>query len=172
MEFDGTGDYLVVNGPNNAGDLAFGTGDFTVECWAYFNSLSGTPSLIDFRPSGTNGAYVFVYANGSSSINLFVSSAIRITGTIALSTATWYHVALTRSGTSTKLFVNGTQVGSTYTDSTSYLGATGRPIIGANGANLADNLNGYIDDLRITKGIARYTAAFTPPTEALPDVGV
>jgi hypothetical protein len=166
MAFDGTGDYLQTNVATT--DLyAFGTGNFTVECWVYFNSLSGTPVLIDFR-AASGGAYIFIYANGSSSINFYTNSAIQITGTISLSTSVWYHVALSRSGTNTKLFVNGNQVGSTYVDSSNYLNAARRPMIGANGVNLLDNLNGYIQDLRITKGYARYTANFTPPTAAFP----
>jgi hypothetical protein len=68
------------------------------------------------------------------------------------------------------MFVNGTQVGSTYTDSTNYLSASRRPVIGINGFNeTAAPLNGYIDDLRITKGVARYTANFSVPTAAFPN---
>jgi hypothetical protein len=68
------------------------------------------------------------------------------------------------------MFVNGVQEGSTYTDSTNYLNPTGRPwiAINANTTNTS-SLNGYIDDLRITKGVARYTENFTPPTKAFPD---
>jgi hypothetical protein len=166
MAFDGTGDYLQTNVATT--DLyAFGTGNFTVECWVYFNSLSGTPTLIDFR-AASGGAYIFIYANGSSSINFYTNSAIQITGTISLSTSVWYHVALSRSGTNTKLFVNGNQVGSTYVDSSNYLNAARRPVIGANGVLLLDSLNGYMQDVRITKGYARYTANFTAPTAAFP----
>jgi len=71
------------------------------------------------------------------------------------------------------MFLDGTQVGSTYTDSTVYVNGTSRPVIGAEGFNSPpnDSINGYIDDLRITKGYARYTANFTPPTSALSDTG-
>ena len=81
-----------------------------------------------------------------------------------------YHIALCRSGTATKLFINGTQSGSTYTDSSTYLSTQSRPVIAGGGLTLgASPFNGYIDDLRITKGVARYTANFVPPIQAFPD---
>lgn len=85
-----------------------------------------------------------------------------------MSATTWTHIALCRSGSSTRLFLDGVQTGSTYTDTNNYLGPANRPVIGASGLSLGGSaLNGYIDDLRITK-FARYTANFTPPTAAFP----
>jgi hypothetical protein len=166
MYFDGTGDYLVSNAATT--DLyAFGTGDFTIELWVYLNTTSGTPIIYDSRPASTNGAQPTLYMNGAV-ITYFTNNGNRITGS-SLSTSTWYHIALTRSGTSTKLFVDGTQVGSTYTDSTNYSNSANRPLIGVDSASGNTNyFNGYINDLRVTKGIARYTANFTAPTAAFP----
>jgi hypothetical protein len=172
LEFDGTGDYLVMAGPKE--NFEFGTGDFTIEFWL---RLVSTPSagnyfsLYDSRPTNTNGIYPTIYLNGTSAtLVYYVDSADRITGS-GLSTGQWYHIAVSRSGTSTKLFIDGTQSGSTYTDSNNYIGASSRPVIGASGYDLSDgNLNGFIDDLRITKGVARYTANFTAPTKAFPDL--
>jgi hypothetical protein len=162
MYFDGNGDYLRIRDSQN---FVFGTGDFTIEFWVYYNSgLTADVALFDGRPSGTNGVYPLIFSNTTGKLVWYINSAARITGTTTLSTGTWYHVAVARSGTSTKLFLNGTQESSTYTDSNSYLLGTDRPIIAAAGATLgADPLNGYIDDLRITKGYARYTANFTAP---------
>jgi hypothetical protein len=167
LAFDGTGDYLVSN--SAATDLyALGSGNFTIEFWLYLNSTQGN-NIIDFRPSGTEGFYPTIYLSANS-IRFFTNTGDRIVGT-TLSNLVWYHIALCKSGTATKLFVDGTQTGSTYTDSNTYLGAVGRPFIGASGRNVNTNfVNGYIDDLRITKGVARYTATFTPPTAALPDL--
>jgi hypothetical protein len=67
------------------------------------------------------------------------------------------------------MFLNGTQVGSTYTTSFSY-GANSSGFIVGDIVGSGGSVNGYIDDLRITKGVARYTANFTPPTAALPDL--
>lgn len=157
---DGTGDYITV--PSGS-DFAFGTGDFTVEFW-FMQTVAGNPFLIDCRPtSSTNGAYVTTYINAGTVV-FFTNSAARITSS-AITTGAWYHVAVCRSGTSTRLFLNGTQTGSTYTDPTNYIAS---PVnIGASGNGLFP-LTGYFDDIRITKGVARYTANFTPPAAAFP----
>lgn len=165
--FDGAGDFLY---PVNSGpDFAFGTGDFTVEMWVYLPSLGVARVLYDGRPTSTNGPYVLTYVSETNTIGFLVRSVTRITGTTALAAMTWYHVALCRSGTSTKLFLNGVQEGATYSDGNNYLGAANRPFIGIDGYNSSSSaMLGYIDDLRITKGVARYTANFTPPAAAFP----
>lgn len=159
--FEGSGGLVAIA---SSSDFAFNTGDFTIEFW-YWQSVAGTAHLVDCRPTeSNNGAYVCLYVSSSAKISLWVNSADRITGG-AVTTGTWNHVALCRSGGSTRLFVNGAQAGSTYADTTSYISS---PVnIGASG-NFATVLKGYIDDLRITKGVARYTANFTPPSSAFP----
>jgi hypothetical protein len=170
LAFDGTGDYLLLQGGQN---FTFGTGDFTIEMWIYVVSgLNADIVYYDGRPTSTNGLYNIIYTNTTGKLIYSANSADRITGTTTLSTGTWYHIALSRSGTSTKLFLSGTQEGSTYTDSNSYIVGANRPVIGGNGYTLGNApLNGYIDDLRITKGVARYTANFTAPTAAFADKG-
>jgi hypothetical protein len=113
------------------------------------------------------GAFPTIYINSSNQLIYRVNSADQITGG-TISTATWTHIAVCRSGTSTKLFISGTQSGSTYTDTTVYLNNPLRPVIGIN-LTAFYFYNGYIDDLRVTKGIARYTTTFTPPTAAFPN---
>ena len=78
----------------------------------------------------------------------------------------WYHVAWSRNGTSMRIFVNGSQVGATQTTSQAYDLSTTSTAVGSAGAVLF--LNGYIQDLRITKGVGRYTANFSVPTAAFP----
>jgi hypothetical protein len=167
MYFDGTGDYLTSNAATT--DLyAFGSGDFTIEMWIRFDVVNAIQCFYDNRPAASQGAYSLLYLNSDATIRYFVSSADRITSSAVLAN-TWYHVALSRSGTSTRMFINGTQAGSTYTDSTVYLNATSRPWIGINSSSTnTQALSGYIDDLRVTKGFARYTANFTAPTAAFP----
>lgn len=159
--FDGSGDLAYVA---SSSDFAFGTGDFTIEFFVR-QAVAGGAHLIDCRPnSSSNGAYILVYVDASG-IYLYVSSAVRITGPV-VSAGAWHHIALSRSSGSTRLFVDGTQAGATYADATSYISC---PVnIGASG-NLVWAFNGYIDDLRITKGVARYTANFAVPTEAFPN---
>jgi hypothetical protein len=166
MSFDGTGDYLISNTATT--DLyAFSSGAFTIEFWLYLNTVSGAQIVYDGRPSGTQTTQPTIYMNAAV-VTYYTGGAAAITGS-TLSTGQWYHIAVSRSGTSTKMFVNGTQSGSTYTDSTVYTNTANRPIIGADSFSVGTNpLNGYIDDLRVTKGYAVYTANFTPPTAAFP----
>ena len=156
--FDGTGDYLSV--PSNAA-LQMGSSDFTIEGWIYINSQSSF-AFYDQR-TATSQFVPTLYVSGGV-IRYYVNGTNVIIGD-TLITNTWYHIALTRSGTSTNLFVNGIKSGSTYTDSNNYL--SNRVVIGIFGDGTAGNLNGYISNLRITKGIALYTANFTPPTAPL-----
>jgi hypothetical protein len=160
IAFDGTGDALVAAYTPN---FAFSSGNFTIEFWLYINTTSGTPIVFDMRDGGGSQTPV-IYLNGSALV-YYTNSGVRITGG-TLSTGIWYHVAVCRSGTSTKMFLDGTQIGSTYTDSTNYSG--GNLWLGSYSSGGFD-LNGYIDDLRITNGYARYTTTFTPPGSALQD---
>ena len=93
-----------------------------------------------------------------------------ITSSGAITTNAWNHIAVIREGTGsneTKIYINGTNDG-TGTVSTDF-NQTEIMYIGANRA-AGDPMKGYIDDVRITKGVARYTSAFTPPTAAFPDL--
>jgi hypothetical protein len=165
MLFDGTGDYLVPIGTNTP-QFTF-PGDFTIELWIYVTNISSYSFIFDGRASGvTSGAWL-VDLNGAV-IGWGPGSSIAISSSSILAN-TWYHLAICRSGSSTRMFLDGTQTGSTYTDSGSYTVGTNRPIIGGSGNSPGSfNFPGYIDDLRITKGAARYTANFTAPTSAFP----
>ena len=171
LYFDGTGDYITPTADSS--NFAFGTDDFTIEMLIRPTVVTGAFRMTyDSRPASINGDYPALYIDTSGVLYYFVGNANRITGP-TLSADTWYHVAVSRSGTSTKMFVNGTQVGSTWTDTTNYLGAASRPRIGANGnATDSNNFAGYLEEIRISKGIARYTGAFTPPAAPHPDVPV
>jgi hypothetical protein len=166
--FDGAGDWLIVNSPNGANDYAFGSGDFTLEMWIYPTDITSV-MLYDSRPNSSVGVYPTLYINSSSSITYYTNGSDRISGASAVIN-TWQHIALVRASGTTKLYINGTQSGSTYTDANTYLNGASRPIIGVDGGNTSlQNYAGYIDDLRITKGVARYTANFTPPAGPFPN---
>jgi hypothetical protein len=163
IAFDGSGDWLnAISSPN----YGYGSGDFTIEFWAYPTSSSGVQVFLDQRTGSSTSAVPTIYTS-SGTIYYYVSGSNRITGS-SLSLNQWSHIAICRSGTSTKLFINGTQSGSTYTDTTTYLNAPVRIGDGNDGAGPYP-YSGYIDDLRITKGYARYTANFTAPTSQLQD---
>ena len=158
---------------DGSSDFAFGTGDFTIEAWIKIEDDTNTNAIYDSRPSGSNGAQIALFYSGSSNAILFAhGGTVRITGTIDVGADhAWHHIALTRSSGSTKLFVDGVQDGSTYSDSTSYENPANRPLIGQSGGstNLDSTtfFKGYISNLRVCAGHAVYSSNFTPPTSKL-----
>lgn len=155
--FDGTGDYLTI--PDST-DWDFGTADFTIECQVNA-AASGYSGLVGMRDTGSVNPILYLWTTGV--IVWYYNGAARITGTTNISGGGWYHIALVRYGGSTKIYVNGTQEGSTYTDSNNYV-ADGIWIGGTPSAS--QYLNGHMDEVRITKGTARYTGNFTAPSAA------
>ena len=156
--FDGSGDYL--KSPSNPA-YGIGTGDYTLEFWVYSNiAWSGVICLYN----NNSGGYFLQYNTGTGLQTGVTGSSATGTYAVTLTSGTWNHIAVSRASGSSKCFVNGTQVGSTVSDTTNY--AQNGAFIGAlyNGDQA---LNGYIDDLRLTKGYARYTSNFTAPTSAL-----
>jgi len=169
MYFDGTGDGLRQPTVQNL-NWSFGSGDMTIECWAYFNSVSGYQTLVDFRASGgTFGASSFVLWVDAGTLSFYAgaySSGSPVLSGGSISTGQWYHIVISRYGGTTKLFLNGNQTATTTNVWTQTFSATDILSIGATTNITGNYLNGYIDDLRITKGIARYVQNFTPPTAA------
>ena len=161
MRFDGTGDYLF--SATNIINLSFGTGDFTVECWAYWNAGVADGGFVG---SVSNNGMDFAYLSGTLRIGRVNQAWDSTFSSFTPTAAVWYHIAFTRNSGTARVFVNGTQVGSNSTNNNSYA-PTGGMTIGT--SNTGDrNFNGYLDDLRITKGYARYTSNFTPPTIPFP----
>lgn len=165
--FDGTGGYLTI--PTSS-DFNFGSGDFTVEFFVFFSSVT-TSGLVAFGPSGyvpvlvyNVGSEIRFYSGSATASSWDVASAAVIKS--GASTGQWYHIAIARSGSSIRLFCDGV-LSTTVTSSATLANAITTIRLGDwAGANY---LNGYIDDLRITKGVARYTATFPVPTEAFPN---
>ena len=150
--FDDSGDYITatVDPP-----LA---GDFTCEAWVRFDSISaGNQIICSF---GTFTPALF-YRSASNDISIYHGTAFYQSG-FNPSANTWYHIAMAREGTSIRVFIDGTQYGTTQTYSTSITSTNLR--IGYDGN---DYFGGYIEDFRYTKGLARYTTNFTPPTGSL-----
>ena len=151
---DGTGDYLSI--PTST-EFGFGTGEFTIECWIRPANVTGTKAILDFRTTGTEVS-PYLYLDGAN-LKYFVNGSDVITGTATLAADTWYHVTISRTGSTTKMFVDGTQDGGDYSDGSNY-GST-KPIrIGITIAD-GDGFAGHIDELRVST-TARYTATFTP----------
>jgi hypothetical protein len=146
-------------------DWVFGTGDFTLEAWVFLSDAR-LEGVIDFVPGGANGTYPAIWIASDQTPAFAVAGAYQITTSTFIPLQTWHHVAVTRAGNQTKMFLDGVQVGSTYTDNNNYVGppaGSWRPIVGLGGFSGANGFNGYMDEVRISKGIARWTANFTPP---------
>ena len=161
--FDGTNDYCTI--PDNSA-FDFGSSDFTIEYWEYRtvstiykpvlsrNTGGYPPFMIGW--SDTGNVYFYSSTDGASwNVASAVSMGVIITNA-------WTHYAVTRNGNTFRTFQNGTQI-STFTSTATLPAGAGTLLIGAY-ATPAYFFQGYIDELRITKGIARYTSNFTPPT--------
>ena len=160
--FNGTSAYLTV--PSNAA-FAYGTGDFTIEFWVYPTNFTGLQVIFEQRSGTTTSATPTIYIN-SGTLSYYVNGADRIVGA-SLSILTWSHIAVSRSGTSTKMFINGGQTGSTYSDATSYITS---PVRIAGGYDATANLYafyGYLSNVRAVKGTALYTTNFAPSAAPL-----
>lgn len=155
------------NGASGLAGLAFGTNDYTVEFFVRLSSVSVAQNLFDMRPNGGNGAFVLIDVTSSASVGVWVSSAYRINSANgAIASNVWTHVALSRVSGTTRLYVDGAQVGSDFADSINYGSACISCLSGGGGTNKA---SGYMDELRITKGVGRYSSGFSVPAEPFPD---
>lgn len=165
MAFDGTGDWLTA--PNSKG-LYIGSGDFTIEGWLYLNATGATKGIVSqFNSNGTGPGWT-LYIKTTNVLEFYGGSGtVTVTGTTAISATTWTHFAVVRSGSTITIYINGTAGGtatnSSFSDDTSAL-----VYVGGRADSSALSLNGYIDDLRITKGAARYIGNFTPPVARMP----
>ena len=164
MSFDGTGDYLTIP---DSGEFSFGSGDFTIDCWirgdgGTFRTIIGKDAANNkeffLQVSGT-GLTMYLSSNGSSWTNTLAAASV-------ITASTWHHVAVVRSGSDLTLYVDGTSV-ATETDSTDIFNGTAALNIGAHSTQ--EPWKGNIDEVRILKGTAAWTTAFTPPTVAHTD---
>lgn len=157
MKFNGSSDYLSFPASQN---FAMQAGNFTVEAWVYPTAFSAYRAIFDTRAATTNNTGMLLsLANASTGSWAFLKgSTLLITASTNLTLNTWQHVAVVRSGSTITLYLNGVSVG-TATDAQSFTDTTCR--VGAT----VDSIywSGYIDDLRVTKGVARYLSNFTPP---------
>tara|TARA_Y100000114_G_scaffold108908_1_gene102299 strand:+ start:119 stop:5299 length:5181 start_codon:yes stop_codon:yes gene_type:complete len=157
LGLDGTNDYLTVSSSQSA--MAF-AGDFTIEYWMYPTGLDG-----DYQgpmACHNSSGWLFQFASGGG--RFFINSGNIISTTAATSSNQWYHVAVTRRSGIVRLFIDGVQQGSlTFT---SAMPTNNDLIIGASNAS-GQNFAGYLDDIRIMDGYAKYTTEFSPPSSAV-----
>jgi hypothetical protein len=167
LKLDGTGDYVTF--PNDP-RWQVGNGDFCVECWVRPNATK-LQAIVCKRPgAGLTSEWVaYIDATGKLIFQGYATTGnvLNISGTSALSVGTWYHVAFSRSGTIWRIFLNGSLEASG-TQSGTPSSNTELLYIGRDQSNTARDFSGWIDEVRVTSGVARYTAAFTAPSAAFP----
>ncbi len=152
--------YLTV--PNSSA-WAFGSGDFTIECYIYIAATSSLPHVITGMWGSGGYAWELLVSGDTTQIIFSVNGTTYFLWAGPIGLTTWRHIAVTRNGNIWRLFVDGVikhQVTNSLTINTSTFVLE----VGRNNRSSTWYLNGYIDDLRITKGVARYTSNFTTPT--------
>ena len=169
---DGDSDYIQVADHDS---FDFDAGNFTAECWIRFAAL-GNNTIFSHWANGTSSSmsYYLTYFNSSGILRLgyYLSGNADTSYSWSPSTGTWYHIALERSGTTIKVYIDGTSVISVAASTTALRDSEDPIRVGVfNDASTGSPsldwyFNGHIDDLRITKGLARYGTNFTPPTSA------
>jgi hypothetical protein len=160
MYFDGTGDqlYSIANQ-----STAFSTGDFTIEFWVNGLSSAVRQDWLDLYNGTVANRIQILWI--SSQIAYYQNNTF-VTGGGLYATNTWYHIALSRASGSNRLFVNGVQVGTTASNTTSF---NANAVYIGKSASGGTDFNGYMDDFRITQGVARYVGNFTPPVARMPN---
>ena len=157
--FDGNGDYLTI--PANA-DFAFGTGDFTIEFWMKRVDTGNNVGLFDTRTNNADGGGCFIRFTSSTSIQ-FLNGAQTFSSTLTHN-AEWNHIAFVRNAGVLTGYANGT-ANTSVSGATSNFTSTLFLLGGFVDAKASPNAyGGYLQDLRIYKGVAKYTSNFTPPT--------
>ncbi len=179
-KFDGSGDYLSVPG---SADFRFGTGPFTVEAWVYLTKWDQV--IIDHATTGNAGGWqLYVTPSGTLRWSKTDGSGYVTVGTTVATVPKnqWVHIAVSRGAgttttTTTRLWIDGGSSLSVTGENTNYSGTPSLLTVGAqvNSRNSTYDVNGYIDEVRITKGVGRYDAGFTPATQPFypsPSTGV
>jgi len=175
--FDGISDTLGI--VENGNDFDYDA-DFSIEFWVYFNELksyqdiAGTSTNSVFLGSNKSGWVASYYTSGTDQFRFSYqddsSWTFQHAFNFAASTNTWYHVAYQRHDGSIKLYVNGSQIGSTYSTSTNLISTENRLLVGSGhgvSPGSTGHFHGYLSNLRICKGHAVYKSNFTPPTKEL-----
>lgn len=157
---------------DHAAPLELSTGDWTVEGWLNIGTL-GSNSIVIIKAVGT-GFYpwqLYYDATGHLIFGAFdttPSLLFTITAATGLAAGGWHHWAMTRQGSTFTLWVDGVSAGTASSSAALYTNASAGVFCGASG-NSTVAMIGYQDDVRITKGVARYTAGFSVPTQAFPN---
>jgi hypothetical protein len=158
MAFDGSGDYARAAARPT---FEVGSGDYTIEFWIYWNTIGNIAWFWGWGGGGTGKTFAYTYSDGRIGLGINGTNEIASSSGQA-TTGSWIHLAFVKSGSTTTIYKNGTSIASNTTSV--WQSGTATDVFDVGG-----NTNCYIDDFRITKGYARYTANFTPPVAPFPN---
>lgn len=169
MNFTSAGSYAKF--PNS--NLTFGTGDWTIELWWY--QPASVPAYGVIFDVDTTSNFFVGFSASTTGLRIYsAGNGVDYNPTHSMTAGNWYHLAWVRNGSTITIYQNGTSIGSVAAGSATYSpsGSSPNAFINTYGASLGNyQASGHIDEFRITKGVARYTANFTPPTAVFPDSG-
>ena len=156
--FDGTGDYLEIPVTSH---YTF-TGDFTIEAWTYRSTAQTLLPILEARATQSFTNFYFII-DGSGKLEFQTGASAKSTSVVPIDA--WVHICVVRSSGTISYYINGVKDASTYSVTTTIM-PLGKSILIANLRETSAFGRGYIEDLRITNGVARYTgASFTPPSK-------
>jgi hypothetical protein len=163
---DGSGDYAST--PDHA-DWDFGSGDFTVEFWMRWNSVGATWLIGQWGGSRGSSSFIMYYENTNKIVLDCPGTSQLFSSVLTSNPNQWYHVCGERAGSVQRIYRDGVMIGKATGVTGSQINSTAALNIGA-GTGIAGDLNGWMDEVRITKGVARYNSdgGFTPPSAAFP----
>lgn len=172
-KFGATSLYVADNVILSSSDaFNMGTGDFTLEAWFYFTSFANSFAMFDqWDSSGSTRNQLWHSTNNDGKLHWYYAGTSNFTSADpAVSTGAWTHIALVRHSGTLKMYINGTAESNTATH-TGQFGRSHTMYFGDQHGGGGGAPQYYMDDLRITKGLARYTSNFTPSTSAHPTAG-
>ena len=145
-----------------------GTGEFTIEGWYYFTSFSNSFSLWDQwngSATGAGNSQMWMSHATAGKVKWYYDGSSLLQSNTTMSTGQWYHIAFVRESGTLKMYFNGALDANTQSFSRQF-GKTGTVYLGDQHAGGGGAPQYFLDELRVTKGTARYTAAFAAPTAA------
>jgi len=161
LKFNGTSDYLIYPYKNVYDPDITQAASFTVDFWIYFNTVASVQSILDTRNNGSQGWEFRLNAGGT--LVFYSTGQSSVTTTTTLAAGTWYYIEAVKNASVMTIYINGVDGGGSGAYGSA--SAVANPMtIGGRNSSANAFLNGYIEDLRITRGVAR---TITVPTIAL-----
>ena len=149
--------------------FVLGSSDFTIEFWVKIDTIN-TSVLYNRRRLWPSDYEIQLIANSATSFDVYVGTVVTLNfSSITLPEGEWFHLAVTRKSNDINVFVNGVKDADGHTFSGTFPSCTIGPWFGRIRDDYSPGLGGNVDELRITKGVARYTDNFTPPNRPFPN---